>query len=329
MKRLGLALMLLAAGCASSNELQWTKVSVSAKTIGALEQTGGEVTLANGDVVLLVTPRHFGDALCDRFACVRKSEIVGIRDWSYSSNDIEGPFGMIAAPLTIPVWLILWAGLSSHESRGSNSVSSAPPANLSPPPPPAPLPAPPVIPEDTLWLQTGFKYPSKNYPGKVPPSNPCAPILPKTLTTDQQALDWIYDNRLAARDWVCLSSAEQAMRKLDAPDLAERRFRMKVLVDVRHQWWNAHCSRQITRVVPSSNYTQTAFSPFALIAETLADEASYVLPDKPCPDWAPASNNPPDRATFMAAIDPFSRVNAAPWIHNRTMDDNGPENVSW
>lgn len=341
----------LLAGCASGKaSYKWSSLPVSTENIRALNRGQNEVTLSNGDVVLMSLARAYGDVSCDTYACVRHKDIVGLRIALYDDGAEDSPLvALIAAPVIVGAFAAVWAGQASHDARGTYSSPAAPAApsahsssgvtsspaatkpaatDVAPPPqdaaPSSNLSPAPVAPASTAatWLRRDARQDPENV--RYSTTNLCLPEMPVSIETDAEALDWVYDNRIRIRDMRCLLSAAYAMPKEDE----ERRLRLWALGSIRTTWLEVHCAEasEIRRILPSLDYMSPNISAFDVITETLADDATYLLPDNYAGRCEKGLADPaatPDRATFAKAVDPFSSPGSAPWLRDRKMGDHG------
>jgi hypothetical protein len=344
-RSLAFALALIAAGCASGKaRYTWESYPLNAESIRDLNRGLNEVTLSNGDVVLVSGARAYGDVSCDVYACVRHKDIAGIRVRLYKGGEENNPLTtLIAAPVVAGVFLAVWAAQANHDSRQESAPSatptaqpkagttpgtvaaSAPAAEIPSAPtsaaPPAEASPPPMLPpsvKTAIWLR---RHEKQNPNVSYSTTNPCLPEMPVSIVTDAEGFAWVYENRAGILDMRCLLSAAYAMPEQQQ----ERRFRLWALGKIRLTWLEVHCAgaSEIRRIVPK-DYMSPNFSAFDVIAETLADDTTYVLPERyeeVCEKGLADPAKIPDRQTFALAVDPFSSPGSAPWLSDRKEND--------
>lgn len=318
-----LAALLLVAACQHSQKPHWTDVP---PTENLDRLAFGEITLADGTVMYLSQPRDYGSAYCDGLACVHKADIRRVRWPAPPSDDWPSFMAPLAAPVVAGAFLFYWGATCAQQGCGSGrsdaSAASSPPPSAAAPRPAIP-PAPRAIPERApdRWLRSGEIDPhtreTKDY------SNPCKPFLPADVTTDDHALDWLSEHRKEILSLRCLSVAVRAMNLHGDQHYADLGVRVDVLMQARIAWEQVNCPRwQTERVVPSEEFRDSSLSQLDVIRETLADPDTLVLPA----NFAETCEHPadpasiPDRASFLAAIDPFSPPGIAPWLRDRARE---------
>lgn len=317
MKKLGVAFAFLAAGCWSYDEVKWKDVPLNAANVEKIKGGIAEVTLQNGRLVVLSGARAYGDAFCDRYACVRRGEITGIVSGKPErQTQTADPALLLVAPLALP-WLLLWAGQANYEAQ-RQGVTYTPPTFTHP-----------AVAADRHWLATGYLTVAEASKHQTV-GNPCAEHLPAHVTTDAQALGWVYANRKPMTDVECLASATTAMTGTDPASL-EQRLRMTMLLRARSAWISDQCRRadMVTRLTPMKEFDGAPASQFAVVSEILADDTTYLLPEGDLtPLCSSAGLEAPEaivsREIFAAAMEPFSARGIWTRVDNRSRYNTTP-----
>lgn len=325
MKWLSAGLLLFGAGCVSGDQPRWYSEPVNASSIDALTRSlDSEVTLRDGSTILLANPADYGDALCDRYACVRKAEISGIRIADHNGNNNDSmALAVLFAPVTIAASLVA-TGKMAHDGGGNGTANtSTVPAQ--------PVLTPPSVDPELAALRLRDQQPPDNVQAEQDKSlgflrEECQPFLPADITTLDPALQWVHANRMAIPDGHCLNLAAGQTGRQKLPGYLDRELQLHILGMVRLQWQRVQCAGaiDIRRIVPLEDLKGASMSQLDFIRETLADEVSYVLPGnyaELCDSGLADATTTPDTRTFAAIVDPFSRPAAAPWLRDRRSDD--------
>lgn len=325
MKWAAAALLLLSAGCASGHQPRWYSEPVTASSVDSLPGKDSEIVLRDGSKILLANPAEYGDALCDRYACVRKADITRIRIADHNSNGNDSiALAVIFAPVTAATMLVATAKVA-HDARGGNGSAGAPTM------PAQPILTPPATDPELQALRQREQQTSGSLQAEEDRlfgflRERCQTFLPTDITALDPALAWLHANRITIPDGYCLdlAAAHTGRRKLAGH--LDRELQLHVLGTVRLGWQRVQCAgaREINRIVPLSKLNGASMSQLAVISQALADEASYVLPNNyatQCENGLASPSTIPDTRTFAAAVDPFSRPAAAPWLRDRRSDE--------
>lgn len=324
MRWLAAGLLLFATGCVSRHQPRWYSEPVNASSIDTLPRKDSEVTLRDGSKILLAHPADYGDALCDRYACVRKAEITRIRIADYNSNGNDSiALAALFAPVTVAASLVGTAKIANDASGNGTASTPAIPAQPT-------LTAPTADPE-LAAIRLRDQQPQNNPQVEENKTlgflrERCGTFLPTEITALDPALQWLHANRVAIPDGNCLDLAAGQTGRRKLSGYLDRELQLHVLAMVRLRWQRVQCEgeTEINRIVPLKDLSGASISQLDFIHQTLADEASYMLPrnyaalcEKGLADPAAV----PDTRTFAAILDPFSRPAAAPWVRDRRGDD--------
>lgn len=260
------------AGCSTS---VWREGDASPRLFAELTQAhNAHIMLKDGRKEHLNSPRDFGDALCDQFACVYKADILSARYYT-SEFDLVGT--LVAAPL-MPVVAVGAAVLCATGCDYGSAVRGdyrAPDGT-----------APTKEQLDRIWLDTVVII-----NGKVIDTrrvNQCTddPAFPKDFTTDSEAIAWAIANRRSlGAD--CISSLQSRLWDLDrdakTPAFREPLMRIQALQAVRARWHRERCAGspiyRNDRIGPTREFDLARGKgdprQLAIIAETLADAETY------------------------------------------------------
>lgn len=324
MRWLAAGLFLFTTGCASGHQPRWYDEPVSTSSVDKLAGKDSEVTLRDGAKVRLVRPADYVSALCDRYACVRKAEIIRIRIADHNSNNNDSmALAILFAPATAAASLVA-TGKMVHDGGGNGAANT-------PPVPARPVPTPSSVDPELAAIRLREQPPPSSLQAEQNKSlgflrEECQPFLPADITTLDPALQWVHANRMAIPDGYCLDLAAGQTRRQKLPGYLDRELQLHILGVVREQWQRVQCAgaTDITRIVPLENLKGASLSQLDFIRQTLADKASYVLPDNysvSCDGGLAQSAAIPTTQAFAAILDPFSPPAAAPWIRDRRSGD--------
>lgn len=325
MKWLSAGLLRFAAGCVSGHQPRWYSEPVNSSSIDALTRSlDSEVTLRDGSTILLANPADYGDALCDRYACVRKAEITRIRIADHNSNNNDSmALAVLFAPVNVAASLVATAKMAND--GGGNGTAGTPPV------PAQPALTPPAVDPELAAIRLREQQPSGSLQAEQGKAlgflrEECQPFLPADITTLEPALQWVHANRMTIPDGDCLDLAAAQTGRQKLPGYLDRELQLYILGMVRQQWQRVQCAgaADIRRIVPLEDLKRADISQLDFIRQTLADEATYVLPDNHaalCDRGLADPATIPDARTFAAIVDPFARPAAAPWLRDRRSDD--------
>jgi hypothetical protein len=191
------------------------------------------VGLKNGGAADIFIPRDFGDAVCGAGGCVRKADIVSIRNVpGRPANPAGDALGVLAMPVLLPV------AVGATLACAVADCKSQAPAHAS-------VDAPPATPQQRsrAWVD-GVQISGGAVTGQAP--NPCfaAPGAPspESFETQAAALDWVWTHH---RDLgpACLSGAAAELQHADISggETRLRAFALWAYVRVRGGWTREHC----------------------------------------------------------------------------------------
>lgn len=324
MKRFSIALLLFAAGC-TGHQPRWYSETVSASSIDKLAGVHSEVTLRDGSTVLLVRPADYVGALCDRYTCVRKAEITRIRIADHNGNNNDSmALAVLFAPATAAGMLAANAKMG-HDAGERDGTASTPRI------PAQPAVTPPMKDPELEAIRQRDQQASNNLQAEENKAlgflrEGCQAVLPVDITSLDPALIWLHANRMAIPDGYCLdlAAAHTGRRKLSG--YLDRELQLHILGIVRSRWLRVQCAgaTDINRIVPLEDLKGASIPQLDFIRQTLADEASYVLPHNfsaQCENGLADPATVPDIRMFAAIVDPFSRPGAAQWLRDRRSGD--------
>jgi hypothetical protein len=250
---IAIVLALTACGCGTRVTHKSAAYSAAAD-VAILKRESTVFHLHDGTQIDLANPRDFGVGFCSWLnGCVARERIASI-SWTERKTSLGDDVGYRATlAASAPFILAFCASQSVYCPTGLNLPS---PRSKGPP-------------AERIWLQNG--------------SNGCVGYSAAfrehpPFTTDREALDWVWENRLKLTG-DCLSSASEAESVMQA-DGRERARRLYALGTVHSVWFSERCSKRgkwSFGVPVWLDLSPGRGDPAALaaIAEALADPASY------------------------------------------------------